>query len=1571
MLLAVLMLVSMFPTSVFADTSNEVTPSVEAANGVTVTNLLEISIAWSLNSGSSGNIGAGNSMTFTYGWVNEGDTIVLTGIPEGMTIEGATENEDGTFTITVSKDQTEFTVTEKADNDVIDDDGRVILTYTFSADGSELSAWTQNITDGDTLVEPTAPAKDGYVFTGWYVGDEKVSFGEQTVTAEESATINAVAKYEEARYVFFVDNQGRVCYTAQGAAGDEISVAAASSALSSGLSSSQGLVGWYDNSALSGVQVQSVTLGSSNIYLYAKVAEGVWVKFDSAGGSYVEPQFVLNSTATKPADPTYLGYTFAGWYNGSKQYDFNTTVTETVTLTAHWTANTNTMYTVIYWVENVDDTDYSFHSSDTKYGTTGTSTNISAKSIEGFTAKTVTQQTIAGDGTTIVNVYYSRNTYTVQWLEKKSSGWGSRTWTTYKKVTAKWGAYIGDEWPGGIWYVSERQSVSQAYLELMPLDGFTFYDQVSGRTNYTTYYYVENLKGTDYILHHTDTGTGPNGLYVTDEERYEINGFTNEPGKGTQNKSSYQNAKFYYSRNSYDIVFVNGNSKTKKTYKYEADISGAGFTRDRPISVPAAYVFEGWYDNEACEGTAYDFSDKTMPAENMTLYAKWAAPEITATAYVNVAGTSSEVAVVPYGKTVEDASNWEAIVKAAEKNAPVGSTFAGWRTAAGPFNTETKLYEDVTIYPIYVSSKKYTVTYNVGDGTGTVTDKDTYALSAYAEVKSASGVTAPEGKEFKCWTYTDADGNEVEVQPSDKILMTGNVMLTAKYVDKLVPVTFTYKFNNSASSQADAVETVAAQTRLTVKGLSGLSWTAPAGYEFTGWNTKADGSGKAYTAGATVIVTSTGANTLYAQWKQTAVTLTYTVDDATHGSVSPESESVIPTTGEAKGSTATPAEGYVFVNWTVAGAEVSKNATISKDEIDKVAKVDGAYVATTFVAHFEKADPGLRVEKSITSTTDITAAGQTVSYQVVVTNTGNTTLTNISFEDSLVPGADKTIGSLAPNATETITYSYTVQQADIDAGKIENIATATAKDGTTAQDTETITTTEDPDDPDKPVIVPEGQLTIVKTTTSTAASEDGKYALGETITYSIVATNTGNVTLTNVEITDELTGDSWTVKSMEPKASATYTAEYVVTEADVLAGSVVNEATGNADTPDDVPDPEIIPGTSTDETEEINPNLTVVKGAADGLYTVGDTIEYYITVTNNGNVTITDIDVTDAKTGMSEHIDTLAVDAKQTFTTTYTVTAADIAAGTLENTAIAAGTDPNGDPVNGQDTCVIGPNTPDIDPSDPGKPVIYNAHLTVTKTSTPTGTVTLGDTINYTITVTNDGNVKISNINVSDALANVNKVGDWSAFDLEAGASKTLYATYVVQYYDTVNGSVTNTATATGTDPKGKTPTVTPGTVTNTATLGTGSLYLSMSLAGNAANNDLVFRYQVTLSDKTVNGKFRDLVFVNGVAECTMSNNVINGVAQNQILATGLPANITYTVSVMGEAHGYTTTYTGNTGTIPLNGQANAAFVHTLNVANPNAGVVIVDPDVPLGTGFNLDVPMGVGFNMNEGECFD
>ena len=313
-----------------------------------------------------------------------------------------------------------------------------------------------------------------------------------------------------------------------------------------------------------------------------------------------------------------------------------------------------------------------------------------------------------------------------------------------------------------------------------------------------------------------------------------------------------------------------------------------------------------------------------------------------------------------------------------------------------------------------------------------------------------------------------------------------------------------------------------------------------------------------------------------------------------------------------------------------AGETVTATATYKITEADIA---NGSFVNTVKVEFeggkpFENTDTVITVDpvrsytltkKSSESTHEngMFKAGETIHYTLTVTNTGNQTLENVEITDTLnavgtisnIQGADSkqdgkvtifTISSLAPKAEATITYDYVVQEAD-KGNTISNAAVGTPANP------------EDPDgekpgdNTDNPVENPklEVKKDIVSITAADGTQKDkaGKADLNDIITYSVTVTNTGNMKLTNVKITDSLEGiqlaegQSFDLGILEAGEAKTVTYTYQVKESD-LGKSILNTATATGDVPEnpaDTPKPEGKDEKEVPTEDPANCSITVTK----------------------------------------------------------------------------------------------------------------------------------------------------------------------------------------------------------------------------------------------------------------------------------------------------------------------------------------------------------------------------------------
>lgn len=480
----------------------------------------------------------------------------------------------------------------------------------------------------------------------------------------------------------------------------------------------------------------------------------------------------------------------------------------------------------------------------------------------------------------------------------------------------------------------------------------------------------------------------------------------------------------------------------------------------------------------------------------------------------------------------------------------------------------------------------------------------------------------------------------------------------------------------------------------------------------------------------------------------------------------------------------------------------------------------------------------LTIEKSADKTE--AGVGDVVTYTLKVTNTGNTKLENVVVKDTnnfmgepventklhfgyrVNDDGTWTITSLGVGKSVTITYKYTVVADDLANGKLDNIATAT------------IPAREDPTIPEKPVdsnevIVPlyYKHLTIVK-----SADRDHAYP-GEVVKYQVTVTNDGTVDMTNVTVSDDTnalgmfivsTGDGYTynpetrlftIPALNVGDSVTLNYLYIVQNGD--PETIINVATAHAPkNPDtEIPgDKDIEEPSKPVEVDVLRDELTIVKNADKSFVDMNGndtTVTYTLTVKNSGNTKLTNVIVTDTSNGNGtvEYTGDLMYDGNGKWmipelnagdsveiTYVYTAVAEDMNLdnGNIVNTAVAEGKNPDNKTVT---------SDPDTETVHVGE--VPDRDIRVVKTSLESS-VMIGDTIHYTITVTNNGAMTAQNVVVRDFNDGVGEINAASSdkytydaathsfiiAEIAAGEVVEIPVTYTVQEGD--KGTVNNAA---------------------------------------------------------------------------------------------------------------------------------------------------------------------------------
>ncbi|HNW87911.1 MAG TPA: hypothetical protein PKJ47_13360, partial [Candidatus Limiplasma sp.] len=401
--------------------------------------------------------------------------------------------------------------------------------------------------------------------------------------------------------------------------------------------------------------------------------------------------------------------------------------------------------------------------------------------------------------------------------------------------------------------------------------------------------------------------------------------------------------------------------------------------------------------------------------------------------------------------------------------------------------------------------------------------------------------------------------------------------------------------------------------------------------------------------------------------------------------------------------------------------------------------------------------PALTVEKTVTSTqpADGYALDDVIAYSIVVTNSGNETVTGITLSDALM-GAPVTIGTLAPGASAAVVkYTYKVTVADILAGGVANTATATGKDGNnnnvTATDTETATT-----EPPSP------ELSITKTTAQT------EVRAGEDIAYVITVTNSGLADATGVKVTENLPTNAtfksaatasgsynsgtglWDLGNLAVGGTATLTlvltANANVADGDTIV-NIVTITEENGVTPENPP-------TGETEIPVKNPNLKITKTTSQSWVRAGEDISYVITVKNDGSGDAKGVKVT-------EHLPSNATFwGASTATGTYSLitnvwTVGDLAAGQTATLIISLTV--NDDVTDGETVVNAVEITEEngetlANPPTDETDTLVKMPVLVIKKSTSQTQVQAGEDITYIITVTNNGHSEASGVVVTETL---------------------------------------------------------------------------------------------------------------------------------------------------------------------------------------------------------------------------
>src|SRR5690606_1596145 len=374
------------------------------------------------------------------------------------------------------------------------------------------------------------------------------------------------------------------------------------------------------------------------------------------------------------------------------------------------------------------------------------------------------------------------------------------------------------------------------------------------------------------------------------------------------------------------------------------------------------------------------------------------------------------------------------------------------------------------------------------------------------------------------------------------------------------------------------------------------------------------------------------------------------------------------------------------------------------------------------------------------------AAGSEIAYTIVVRNTGDVSITDISDNDPVI-GLNQNIPLLLPGQEQNFNSAYSIEQDDIEDGSIENIVSVegTTPGGVTVFGGDEITVS----------AIQDAQLEV-----TLEAVPLNFTSINDLITYNINITNTGNLIVSDITVTDNLTGFEHEIENLLPGENQVLTTQFTISLPNLIAGIVSNTVTVSGSGVGDI---NVSESAGAQVIIAQLPAINLTKSVTPGTYDdTDDVLNYTITVENTGNVALSNLSVIDEMLDFEEDIANLEPGESESLSIPYAISQADINAGEITNTATVSGIAPD--------------NTPVQDSDDATASGIQDAAVSVTISATPEDYDSVGDEITFSIAVQNSGNVPLSAIGVEDTRTGL----DQTIATLAPGATNTISRSYTI-----------------------------------------------------------------------------------------------------------------------------------------------------------------------------------------------
>lgn len=751
-----------------------------------------------------------------------------------------------------------------------DETGTSVITinYVYQSGAQAANPWTATIPEGETLVQTVeSPSVVGYEPDRQSVEVDSSGQTNYTVTYYP-ADVNFTVKH----YLQNISNDDYTLDKTENKTGKTESAVGGS------------LAGTYTGftALLYDTETKVAADGSTVVEIYYD-RNYYLLSLDLDGGYGAEPMYARYGTDINIADPTKAGYTFAGWKNAVTGEIAKLPLTiqaDKMVYKAIWAEDTSG-FNVVFWYENANDSGYSviatYKPADVKTGSTVSSDDYKDYSFKGrdndhFTYNLEKAETITveGDGSAVLNVYYTRNKYTITFpgvqnpdgsytcgkvehehapdvccdiskhtIVHRHTGYGTfgtcntdlcpygyehkHTSSCYSyAITVKYDADITYVWDNdpikrllsqGYVFQSNITDKFYSFLEKMPGQDITMTMTKWSGDTYEWYYYLEvptgmsapsgaqtrQNGGRTYYLYHTTTIKGEDVTLTYEEDYFPITGYKQQssevPSFSWDKSSKKYIADLYYTREQYDLTFINKGAAVKaETKYYQADLDIAeyrDFIPPYPDSLErGGYEFAGWCADAFCQNS-FEFAGATMPAGPLVLYAKWTPKTHTVKTWLT---DNMDTPVNVGDSNVQNILHRE---KASKPATPTNGnyTFVGWfymeNGVEKAFDFSMPVTKDLDLYAKWSSNTlvQYTIKYTLEDGTVIAPPTNGSALAGTTKTFNAkSGNDLNEGYRTGYFPKTSSHSVTMDINGGNEYTFVyverAKVNYTVKYLEK-------------------------------------------------------------------------------------------------------------------------------------------------------------------------------------------------------------------------------------------------------------------------------------------------------------------------------------------------------------------------------------------------------------------------------------------------------------------------------------------------------------------------------------------------------------------------------------------------------------------------------------------------------------------------------------------------------------------------------------------------------------------------------------------------------------------